>query len=531
MDTVLDESVFSLSQNRRGTQHASNVALKSGFLSDVMGKESMKQILKTIPYPVMAFGLLLAVAGCKSSQNQTATTDQSAQDQSAATTAANPQDPNDPANANLAPIPTTYTQAASSGASTAGASSGSSTSGATTGAATASSGASDSGYDYSADYDDASYNPAPDEYADQPPPELPTYEQPPMPAPGYLWTPGYWAYQPTGYYWVPGAWVEPPYEGALWTPGYWSFHGGRYGYIHGYWGRYIGFYGGVNYGHGYVGIGYQGGYWHGNQFAYNRAVNNFGSVHVENVYNRTVVINRTIINNHVSYNGGPRGIDVRPTPAQIAAFRAPHAPPMSAQVDLRRTAATNRAQFAAANHGRPAAFVATHALQADRNIHPAPVIHPPMVREPANRAGEQPRLENRPPQPQQQIHPENRPGNPTAARPGAMPENRPQPNHAQPVRPEEHPQPAHPEQPHPQARPEVHPQPNHAEPARPETRPQPQPHPQEHTRPETHPQQQARPEAHPQPQHPQEARPNPHAEHPAPHERPEPKKPEEHPKF
>ena len=36
------------------------------------------------------------------------------------------------------------------------------------------------------------------------PPELPVYEQPPLPAPGYIWTPGYWAYGPDGYYWVPG---------------------------------------------------------------------------------------------------------------------------------------------------------------------------------------------------------------------------------------------------------------------------------------------------------------------------------------
>ena len=35
------------------------------------------------------------------------------------------------------------------------------------------------------------------------PPPIPVYAQPPIPAPGYLWTPGYWAYG-DGYYWVPG---------------------------------------------------------------------------------------------------------------------------------------------------------------------------------------------------------------------------------------------------------------------------------------------------------------------------------------
>ena len=44
------------------------------------------------------------------------------------------------------------------------------------------------------------------------PPELPVYEQPPIPAGGYMWSPGYWAYDPdNGYFWVPGTWVcHPP---------------------------------------------------------------------------------------------------------------------------------------------------------------------------------------------------------------------------------------------------------------------------------------------------------------------------------
>ena len=54
------------------------------------------------------------------------------------------------------------------------------------------------------------------------PPELPVYEQPPIPGPGYMWTPGYWAWDEDegDYYWVPGAWVSAPEPGLLWTPGY-----------------------------------------------------------------------------------------------------------------------------------------------------------------------------------------------------------------------------------------------------------------------------------------------------------------------
>ena len=92
-----------------------------------------------------------------------------------------------------------------------------------------------------------------------------------------MWTPGYWAWGPGGYYWVPGAWVEAPYMGALWTPGYWGFYGGRYMFYPGHWGLHIGFYGGINYGFGYVGFGYEGGYWNSGHFFYNRVYNNITS--------------------------------------------------------------------------------------------------------------------------------------------------------------------------------------------------------------------------------------------------------------
>ncbi len=58
------------------------------------------------------------------------------------------------------------------------------------------------------------------------PPALPVYAQPICPAPGYIWTPGYWAYGTEGYYWVPGTWVMAPTPGYLWTPGYWGWVGG-----------------------------------------------------------------------------------------------------------------------------------------------------------------------------------------------------------------------------------------------------------------------------------------------------------------
>jgi hypothetical protein len=121
------------------------------------------------------------------------------------------------------------------------------------------------------------------------PPALPIYVQPPIPAPGYIWIPGYWAYGPDGYYWVPGTWALPPAIGLLWTPGYWAWRDGFYVWIPGYWGLHVGFYGGINYGFGYFGSGYDGGYWREGRFFYNHSVNNFGGVHITNFYRRTVV--------------------------------------------------------------------------------------------------------------------------------------------------------------------------------------------------------------------------------------------------
>jgi hypothetical protein len=119
------------------------------------------------------------------------------------------------------------------------------------------------------------------------PPPIPVYAQPLCPGYGYIWTPGYWAYGDDGYTWVDGDWVYPPYEGALWTPGYWGWGGGLYDWYPGYWGLTVGYYGGINYGFGYFGTGFWGGYWHNRRFYYNGAYNHIG-FHNGSVYNHRV---------------------------------------------------------------------------------------------------------------------------------------------------------------------------------------------------------------------------------------------------
>jgi hypothetical protein len=191
------------------------------------------------------------------------------------------------------------------------------------------------------------------------PPALPVYVQPPLPAPGYIWTPGYWAYGDAGYYWVPGVWVAPPQPGFLWTPAYWGWEGGFYRFHGGYWGPHVGFYGGVNYGFGYGGVGFCGGEWRGGVFAYNGAVANFGGVHVTNVYvNREVVQRNTIVNvNHVSYNG-PGGVMRQPSPEESRFANERHIEPTANQQQHFQAAAADRSQLAAVNHGRPATMAA-----------------------------------------------------------------------------------------------------------------------------------------------------------------------------
>ncbi len=186
------------------------------------------------------------------------------------------------------------------------------------------------------------------------PPALPVYEQPPLPGDGYVWTPGYWAWDDSyqDYYWVPGTWVEPPSPGYLWTPGYWSYDdGGAYVFNEGYWGQTVGFYGGVNYGFGYGGEGYEGGYWQGPVFFYNDTVNNVRDAHIGHVFSRPAHGRGP---EGVSFNGGDGGVHARPTPEQMAAARGNRIPPTANQQRQSQVARSTPALRASVNHGAPA---------------------------------------------------------------------------------------------------------------------------------------------------------------------------------
>jgi len=261
------------------------------------------------------------------------------------------------------------------------------------------------------------------------PPELPVYEQPPIPGDGYIWTPGYWAYGDDDYYWVPGTWVMAPEPGLLWTPAYWGWSGNAFVFYEGYWGPQVGFYGGISYGYGYNGEGYEGGRWQNGQFYYNQSVNNVNVTTIHNVYN-TPVNNTTVT--RVSYNGGNGGINARPTPQQAAVAHQRHVPPVAVQTQHAQAARSQPELRASVNHGKPpvAATPKPGAFK-DRAVVPAKqggAYHPP-----ANRTAAQPHpgssnpaQPNRPSAAQPNNRPEsNRP-------PAAQPNNRPEPNRNEP---------------------------------------------------------------------------------------------------
>ena len=272
------------------------------------------------------------------------------------------------------------------------------------------------------------------------PPPLLVYAQPPVPGDGYIWVPGYWRWSDDqrGYFWVPGTWVMAPNPGDLWTPGYWVLQDAGYFWHVGYWGPRVGYYGGIDYGHGYAGSGYRGGRWEGRAFHYNRAVSNVDDHLVHGAYGRPAGVQLGA--NRPSFNGGSAGVAMRPTAGERRFQSAEHPGPGPDQLAHEHAAQQLPTQRATGPHGlpqvaatpRPSAFTAP-------NVEPArpPPAAQPQRQEPQGRA-----LPRPPPQPAQPPHQDRpagaqpRPEAPRGAaaepphsaqrNPGPRPEQRPQ---------------------------------------------------------------------------------------------------------
>ena len=146
-------------------------------------------------------------------------------------------------------------------------------------------------------------------------------------------------------------WVAPPQSGFLWTPGYWGFSNGLYAFNPGYWGPTVGFYGGVNYGFGYGGRGFDGGRWESGHFSYNTAVMRVNTSVIHNTYIQKVSYG----SNRTSFNGGAGGITASPSAAETTMARQ-HGQAASAPAAQQKVAAGGRTQPRATteNHGEPA---------------------------------------------------------------------------------------------------------------------------------------------------------------------------------
>ena len=255
------------------------------------------------------------------------------------------------------------------------------------------------------------------------PPVLPVYEQPICPQAGLMWTPGYWGYGDDGYFWVPGAWVPAPYEGALWTPGYWGWSEGLFVFHDGYWGQHVGYYGGVNYGFGYGGIGFAGGMWRGHDFAYNTAVVRVNENVIRNTYiDRTIVERNTIVNNnHVAFSGGPGGINHPASPEERVAERDQHIAKTSFQAQHESSFRADRSSYVKNNGGHPQNLVVARPLAAE--THPAPAARPMMQQPQAGPTQQSRPMQMQQPQarPVQQQQPQARPA------PQQQPQARPAP--------------------------------------------------------------------------------------------------------
>ena len=140
----------------------------------------------------------------------------------------------------------------------------------------------------------------------------------------------------------------------------WAFVGGAYVFHPGYWGPHIGYYGGINYGYGYSGVGFAGGRWVGNTFAYNRTVSNVDTSVIHSTYNEAVANNVTLYK--PSYNGGLGGTTAAPTAQERFVAAEPHIPPTPQQRQRVQQAAKNPALTPQANPGHPAWWPCNHRL-------------------------------------------------------------------------------------------------------------------------------------------------------------------------
>jgi hypothetical protein len=154
----------------------------------------------------------------------------------------------------------------------------------------------------------------------------------------------------------------------------------------------------VNYGYGYMGVGFVGGMWRGHSFIYNTAVMHVDERHIHNVYvDRDVVRRYTIANDRrVSFSGGRDGIHHDPMPEERFADRDRHVEESQYQRSHENAARSDKSFYARNNGGHPSNVVVQRPMSGPNSV-------------PDNRGGFQGRDNGQ--HPQYQDTPGNRGGN------------------------------------------------------------------------------------------------------------------------
>jgi hypothetical protein len=124
-------------------------------------------------------------------------------------------------------------------------------------------------------------------------------------------------------------------------------------------------------------VGFAGGLWRGNVFAYNTAVVHVNNRFVHTTYvDRNIVEHNTIVNDrHVAFSGGPGGINHAASPEERMAEHDQHLGRTSFQTQHVNDAMHDRNAYASHNGGRPSNLVAARPLPAENHPEPRPVIN------------------------------------------------------------------------------------------------------------------------------------------------------------
>ena len=199
---------------------------------------------------------------------------------------------------------------------------------------------------------------------------------------------------PAGYYWILAPGVRSLLRRPL-DPRLLGLCHNRLGFHRGFWGPHIGFYGGINYGFGYTGVGYHGGYWRGNNFYYNRSVNRV---------NTNITTSTTAPSSSTTSTASPTTAAEAASPtdhgqprSKPCAAREPRPCPLRSSTSAKQH--KNRQQFYNVNRGRPAMVAAPRPIAAQPGF-----THP----NPGNRPGQpdvRPGQEVRPGQPETRARP------------------------------------------------------------------------------------------------------------------------------